>query len=346
MITVRENTLLTSQINESTYKGLEFLYKNQLPYGEFKTYISPDKSMDTQCEYISTTYITTFILYSISFIDDLRVKEINNKGIKFLLDEMEPGGIWRFFTVNRSLKYTAGSLVKYTENGIVPDLDDTACISFCLNVNQTGTVSNQQYFIDNRDENGLYYTWLMNIHPRCEYNNNTFYMVPSKNDICVGVNSNVLLYLGENSYTSGVCEYINRIISQNELDSNITYFPDKITVYYLISRAYFNGVKSLTRSRDLILNDLIKFQNTDGSFGNNLTTSLAACTLLNFDYFSDSLIQSISNILASQNPDGSWRKARFCDGGVKYYGSEELTTAICLEALARYRQVIIRNGGL
>lgn len=325
--------------------GLNFLHKNQLPHGEFKTYISPDIKMEENYRYVSTTYITSFIIYSLSFVKSRFVKDMTNKSLNFFIEEMEFPGIWRYFGVNRNVKLSGGKISEYTPIGVVPDLDDTACISYCLKKNNISFYDNLEVFLNNRNENGLFYTWLMDYPKRKEYSEEIVYLFPKSNDICCGVNSNILLYLGQNENTNIVCEYINDIISNDLEENNIPYFPGRLALYYILSRAYFNRIHSLKKSRDLILNKIIPMQLEDGSFGSVLSTAFAVCTFINFNFLNDSIQKALEFIITKQRKDGSWLRERFCDGGIYYYGSEELTTAICLEALSRFKEKIDNEKG-
>ncbi|QIR37173.1 tetratricopeptide repeat protein [Tolypothrix sp. PCC 7910] len=80
-------------------------------------------------------------------------------------------------------------------------------------------------------------------------------------------------------------------------------------------------------------------QKSDGSFGNELLTSLAICSLLNYGYYSPDFCKAITFLIKTQQIDGSWRRIPLYGGHTDkaIYGSAELTTAFCLEALARYQ---------
>jgi hypothetical protein len=73
-----------------------------------------------------------------------------------------------------------------------------------------------------------------------------------------------------------------------------------------------------------------------------LGTALAALTLLNCEAEVDLLDRQIDLMLDGQGEDGSWPRVAFYSGPRPpqprsvWFGSEELTTALCLEALARY----------
>jgi hypothetical protein len=73
-----------------------------------------------------------------------------------------------------------------------------------------------------------------------------------------------------------------------------------------------------------------------------LAAALVALTLLNCEAEVDLLDRQIELILAMQCDDGSWPRVAFYSGPRPplprsvWFGSEELTSALCLEALARY----------
>ena len=72
----------------------------------------------------------------------------------------------------------------------------------------------------------------------------------------------------------------------------------------------------------------------DGSFGDELATACALCSLVYFEYKDVTRLRDAARYLVEhQSANGSWRRvAMYCQPG-RYYGSEELTTALCLEAL-------------
>ena len=93
------------------------------------------------------------------------------------------------------------------------------------------------------------------------------------------------------------------------------------------------------RSKSIIVDKILSKKNMDGSFGKPLSTAFAVLTLMNFNSFDKSLSKAVEHIVNTQNSKGSWDKSVFFKGPEPlYYGSDELNTAICLEALQKYRQ--------
>ena len=88
----------------------------------------------------------------------------------------------------------------------------------------------------------------------------------------------------------------------------------------------------------MLLERLKAAQQADGSFGDELLTGLAICSLLNLGENLEGLGRAIDYLVKTQREDGSWRRIPMYGGPPTptTFGSADLTTGICLEALARY----------
>ena len=77
---------------------------------------------------------------------------------------------------------------------------------------------------------------------------------------------------------------------------------------------------------------------------NILLTCLDVNSLMNFGYNGEFLNNTILKILKQQKSSGSWERKAFYMGPAYnpsfYFGSEESTTAICLEAIIKYKDLI------
>jgi hypothetical protein len=308
------------KIEDSIDRAIDFLQKNQLPWGEFKTYASWNPWFFGSI-FDSSPFVTTFVLYCLKDIQEERVKKMTKKALDFLLSEQEKGGIWRFWTKRNKKKLPA-------------DLDDISTVSFILKVNGINFDDNLELILNNKNKDGLFLTWLIDE----KYKKSIFWRIVEKNVDWV-VNSNVLLYLGKEDRT--VCSYINQVIKMDTFSS--IYYPSKLSFYYVVSRAFKYGITSLGENKDKIVQSILNCQKKDGSFGNNLESALALNVLFNFNRYSKEIDLGINNLLARQSVNGSWERAVFFLGPpawflvvppfYRYYGSEELTTAICIEAL-------------
>jgi CRISPR/Cas system CSM-associated protein Csm2 small subunit len=334
-----------TDIETAIERGLDFLYRNQLPSGEFKSYRSTHPTMDEDCEFDSSPFPTSLIAYSLSFSESPKAKEMLNRATKFLLSEMESVGVWRYWTSEHQY-----------HNNIPPDLDDTVCVSSVLKQNGVTFPDNQKLILANRNRQGLFYTWLV---PRFSFPLNTSYwrvvlreaMKPislyyfwklnesEPNDIDCVVNANVLFYLGKSESTKPVIDYLIRVIEQQKEECCDKWHLSRFNLYYAISRNYFAGIEAFESVRDEVIKRIISFAKDDGIIGNNiLETALAVCSLLNWHSDSPEMHNAVKALLAAQKDSGEWQRFPLYYGGPKKYfgwGSEEITTSFCLEALMR-----------
>ncbi len=204
------------------------------------------------------------------------------------------------------------------------DLDDTACVSFALGDRHPLTASraNEGTIMANRDAFGRFYTWLG--LPR------------EGNDIDAVVNANVVCYLGERADMQATSRYLVDTIRSDRASDSYVYYLDDMALYYAVSRAYASGVDSLAGAGEAVVDKIAQRQRRDGSFGDELQTAWAICSLLSFGYWDRVAIEEGAHLLMHrQREDGSWPALAAYLGPAPFYGSEELTTGFALEALAR-----------
>lgn len=330
--------LEAAQINRAIENGLIFLAENQLARGGFPTWITEDSHFEGDGFFANSVYITSFILYSISFTNTSVSQEIIDKGLHFIQEEMIPPGVWSFYSCKKETVFKNGEVYETIPLNITPDLDCTAVSLFCLVQNNIlcETDIKREIFTSNKSEEGLFLTWLHDIIGSDEMCEDVIQLNIDWNDVCWGTNSNILLLLGDGVETSAVSCFLLDVVKNRDMAQSM-YFYSEYSLYYLFSRAYFNGAHSLKDGREIIIDRLESLQQVDGSYGNPLHTALAACTFMNFSYFDEPLLAAVENIIYSQDEKGSWPGSPFfVSPDNYYYGSSELTTALSLEALSRF----------
>jgi hypothetical protein len=267
----------------------------------------------------SCTFVASCVLYCLSFLPDSGLDAMKSAAVGFLAREMKPPGVWKYFS--------STSLID-----LDPDLDDTACASFVLRDTHPDIRAgrNIDIILGNTSDDGLFFTWLRK--------------KGAPNDVDSVVNANVLLYLGDREETAAVSHYLNKIIAAGREADGHYYYPDDCALYYALTRAYFNGAISLEPAKDRIPARIADRQQKNGSFGNELLTALAICSLLNCSCADSVLLgRGIEYLTNTQRNDGSWPRRAYYGGPLpglprtNWYGSEELTTGFCLEALARFQ---------
>src|SRR5690606_6176639 len=94
--------------------------------------------------------------------------------------------------------------------------------------------------------------------------------------------------------------------------------------------------------RRLIINRITSQSHSNGRMGeSSLDTALGITTLINLNYEGPELIHSVKFLLNAQQETGEWPRRIFYYGGPKKligFGSEELSTSFCVEALAYYQK--------
>jgi hypothetical protein len=326
-------------------RGIGFLRRSQLSSGEFKVFMSPDLGLERDCVFDSTGFAAALIAHSLGFADPAEAGDILDKALAFLRSEMEGPGLWHYWTK------------RHRDHAIIPpDLDDTSCASVVLRRHHIPFPSNLELVLANRTPEGLFYTWVTLRWPppllpsfwrvalrpwRRPRRHFRFWTEPTRHDLDCVVNANVLFYLGERPETRPVIDYLLKVVRQGEEGRGDRWYSNRWMFYYALSRNYHAGVAALGEVRDESIGRIVGGAKPDGSVDDRvLNTALAACALLYWRSQPPALENAVRFLLAEQRADGSWpRTALYYSGPRMRYawGSEELVTGFCLEALLHYR---------
>ena len=327
-------------------RGLEFLRRSQMPSGEFKVYMSPDLSLARDCVFDSSPFPAALIAYALGFADTEEAGDVLDKALRFLLSEMEGPGLWRYWTKRHPGHST-----------IPPDLDDISCASYVLRRHDLPFPPNLELVLANRTPEGRFYTWMTArwplppvpsfrrvvlsqwLHPFRLYR--FWKLEPTRHDVDGVVNANVLFYLGEAPETKPAVDYLIDILRRGEEDACDGWYANRFMFYYALSRNFDAGVAALEEVRGESVARIVGAAKPDGSIGGGiLNTALSVCALLSWRSSPPELDGAVRFLLARQREDGAWARASvYYSGPKKIYGwgSEELVTGFCMEALLRYR---------
>jgi hypothetical protein len=336
-----------SELETAIAQGIDFLYVKQLPSGTFRIFCSPHPLLEENCKEDYSTFQTAQISYCLSFAKSANVEEILTKAIRFLLGEMQDGGVWR---------YSCSPNPDY----LPPDVDDTACISFVLKQHGISLPDNTGVMLGNRAAQGLFYTWVL---PRLTWTTDaSFWRVALRqllklrqlcwffrvteckpNDVDPVVNANVLNYLRERPETLPIIRYLIQVIEEQAEESCDRYYGSRFSFYYFLSRNHASDIRGFEPVGDTIVGRIKSHAHPDGVIGSHiLHTALAACALMDWNDHSTVLDDAIQAILRARQPSGGWQKFPIYFSGRSkklVWGSEEITTGFCLEALSRYRKL-------
>jgi hypothetical protein len=350
---------VVADLDESIARAVNFLRDAQLPSGEFRTFLGSDAQMSNAL-FDSSPFVTTFVVYGLGHVDHAAATTMIAKALRFLRREMEIGGVWRYYGRDQ-----------YKHGRIPPDLDDTACASYALRSNGKPSPRNRWLFRANRDRAGRFFTWvtpqpatalLSPFRLRCAIGDlqaerwrrraprpvvaNDPRLLATDNDpvpiedIDPAVNANAILYLGEGPDTAPAIDWLNAMVNREAPIPESLYYKDILALHYMIARACRHSAPSLLQSKKRLVELTIMRRRVDGTFGSSLSTALAASVLLTFDPDNNVLREALDFIVRHQGSNGSWEAEPFYSGPTEFWGSAELTTAFCVEVLARYQKLL------
>ena len=300
--------------------GLDFAAASQTGTGGFITdcWRSDGAGQKTEVDAIFTA---AQVLYSLSFLSDsASARGTRERAARYLAAQQKPPGVWQY--------YGQG-----TKIDLSPDVDDTSVSWAAL---QRGGVTIPPAALDairaSRNDRGLFNTWIGD--PAKWFN------IDSR-DIDTVVNLNALLLFGlARERIDSVCKFELEQVKNDNFRRGTIYYSSPLMFAHAFSRAYREGnVTCLEAGVPKIRDAVLALQNKDGSWGNDLETAFGALTLLNLNYKGEALEHAIKAILARQSDDGGWALAPAYRGAVAplNYGSRAVTTAVCVEALVKYR---------
>ncbi|HEX2834758.1 MAG TPA: hypothetical protein VHW00_17225 [Thermoanaerobaculia bacterium] len=306
-------------IQRAISRAVAFLTERQLPTGELPVLAAgkPDPSV----------FPTALAAHTLSFAPEAAT--LRARALDFLEREMQPRGLWKHWTREHPFAHE-----------LPPDLDDTSCASAALARAGRTFVDNKALLLRNRNRAGLFYTWKLTRtqlrHPLvCAM----FFLKTSAKpfDVDAVVNANVLFYFGATPELRPVVTYLLDVLRERRETVCDKWYEKPFVVWYFFSRA-LRGVAPEA-------GELIPRAIAESTPANALEYAMAVSSMRDWNREFD-----LTPLLDMQLPSGGWPEARFYHGGRKrlgafafapphpdtpWWGSEELTTAFCIEALAR-----------
>jgi hypothetical protein len=324
--------------------GLAYLSREQRPNGEFPTFKARDAALARERRLDGTPFATTYVLHALSHLEQRGVAGLVEGALDFLEDAMEPDGVWRYWTETQP---------KY--GFIPPDLDDTCCASAALRRFGRVPPDNEELIIANRNRDGLFYTWFFprpsGVRSRRHWTlalrnapvsrrRLNFWRLTEASpwDVDCVVNANVRHYLGDREEARPVVEYLVRALARGRSGSCDKWHRNAFAFHYAVSRAYAAGVTSLAAIREPLAAHLEAALASREDLA-AAEIALGVCASLNLSAPSAAVEAGVAHLADAQGSNGAWPAFALYWGGPKRaygWGSESLTTGLCLEALARF----------
>ena len=299
--------------------GVRYLAQAQRPSGEFETLTSPDLDFEEATPYQKSVYVTTFVLHALACLPPTPlIEQIQQQAGAFLAAEQGDNGAWNY-------EGRGGERLP-------PDLDDTSCaIAALAQLGRQPELSFYALLWQNESApGGPYYTWV---------GINQLEHDPRARSIDALVNANILFCCGSlNLSLPGTVYYLEQVIRAEAYESESLFIPSPHLLIYALSRAYADGGvttldKVMSIMQDYILTRLPPPPLETSAF----KLACLAVSLLNMKVPSILVRPYLVPLLITQRPDGSWPAyAAYTGFWPNYDGSPALTTALAIEALAKY----------
>lgn len=295
--------------------ALAFLERDQAASGRFRSWASFERELAGPCVEDETPFVTAFVAPALQGLPGDAPKALRERALSYLIACSEPPGVWRYWRTGTTV--------------LDPDLDDTACASSAVGNRHFSVLcgANRPLILGNRDPEGRFKTWLRS---------------PERpNDVDSVVNANVVGYLGESSETEAAIAWLLELVAEGRVEGSSWYYPlTAPSLAYCMARAVRAGVSRWRAGGPGLLASLMARRQADGSFGSVLETALTITAAVGFGLEEREVLEPAArSLLQAQAPDGSWPRLAFYSGPEPpgphsvYFGSEALTTVLCLEAL-------------
>lgn len=300
-------------------RGLEFLAATQRADGELPTY-HWFTDRPPKLDYVATPFTVSQVLYSLRFGPRTPAgRRVAERGVAYLLAQREPPGVWRYYG-------KAGAHL------LSPDVDDTALAwAALLPHGHRPEPAALDALRASRTPAGLFTTWIGD--------RSTWIGVDSTEpDLVVNLNA-LLLFAMVGQPVDEVCRQAVAHVKDGTFTRGSIYYPSPLAYSYAITRAWADaGAACLGEAIPAVRASALAGQRADGGWGDDLDSALGAITLLNSGYRAEALERAVAALLARQDADGGWKLAAAYRGAQLpvNYGSRAITTALALEALAKY----------
>jgi hypothetical protein len=324
-------------------RAVRFLERSQLPDGAFRVYTSSAPDMSGACLDDASVFPTALIAHCLTFAP--AAAAARQRAVGFLAKEMDRHGLWRHWTREHP---------QYAQ--LPPDLDDTSCASAVLAHAGRPFPDNRRLLLANRRSDGRFLTWIIP-RPRLAAPAHMKVTLPqlvhlptlwlffrrtsaSPADIDAVVNANVLHYLGPGAHRDRVARWLVQVLRDNREGQCDKWYENPFAIWYFFARALGATVPEA--------GDIIEARIAAAEPATSLDAALAVAALSSLGRTVS--IGLVARLLEAQLPDGAWPRAALYHGGrarlkdgrfgephpdTPRWGSEELTTAFCVEALSR-----------
>ena len=319
---------LVDACRESIRRGLDFLESTIDENGAWHCIRFNTADPNIPRHFERPPFISAFCVLALESCDEPKAKALCAATRAYLADTMEYPGLWRYY------------------RHLPQDLDSSTLCSLVIGNHPWILLErNVPEILANRDEKGLFQTWIL-------ADDEPDVVSVFRIEADPVVNANVIAYLGDRPETGEARQWLEGLIIEGKLDGTSKWYPDLASIYYAITRALLRVPSALDRLRPVLTERILGLRDGKGEFGNILQTAQGVSALHNIGSLqSIDAQQQAERFLNWQREDGSWPELlAFGDQELKWgpvgqigHGSESVTTAFCIEALERLVEILLES---
>lgn len=319
---------LADACRDSIRRGLDFLESGIDENGAWHCIRFNTADPDIPRHFERPPFISAFCALALESCDEPKAGAICAATRAYLVDTMEYPGLWRYY------------------RHLPQDLDSSALCSLVTGNHPWILLErNVPEILANRDEKGLFQTWILT-------DDEPDVVSTFRIEADPVVNANVIAWLGERPETREALQWLEDLIIEDNLEGTSKWYPDTASIYYAITRALLRVPSALDGLRPILADRILGLRDEKGSFGNILQTAQAVSALYHIRSLQGiDAERQVESFLNSQREDGSWPELlAFGDQELKWglvgqigHGSEAVTSAFCIEALERLVETLLES---
>ncbi|MCY4219724.1 MAG: hypothetical protein OXE56_10730 [Gammaproteobacteria bacterium] len=310
--TASKTTVALKHARRKAIKRLQYLVR---PDGAWPS-ICIDSSGQTSQEFPPFTAAQgSLALMSLKLPDAI---ELRTRTQQYIQQICEYPGLWRYW------------------QKLPPDLDDTSVCSIVSRTHPWIILGlNIQRILGQRDEHGLFRTWMVT-SPDFKVEWNTLDPV---------VNANVVAYLGDHKWTQPAQRWIEQlIIDEREADA-LVFYRQPMDLYLALARAIWLVPPAFCLLETILVERIFSLLKIELASGHAMRVAqgIVALDLLGETFESSFRNRIVVQLLESQSPQGGWAGLDIWTRSPESPGSfqsEALATALCADAIERLIQQI------
>ena len=324
----RTPVVLARAGRESIRRGLAFLASAIDENGAWRCIRFNVANPDIPRHFERPPFVSAFCALALEHCEAEQARSICSATRKYLVETMEYPGLWRYY------------------RHLPQDLDSTALCSLVLASPPAHPwmllERNVPRILANRDEEGRFMTWVL-----AEGEPDVVSRFRIEADPVV--NANVIARLGDCAETRSAQAWLEASINEGNLEGSSKWYPDPAAICYAIARAMVRAYPALNRVRPVLANRILDLRDGQGDLGNILQAAQAVSALHTIGGLDRiDAKRQVERIIDSQHEDGSWPELlAFGDQSLQWgvagqfaHGSESVTSAFCIEALARLVEIL------